>query len=159
MQFLGEARNRWEQIAFFAAISNDVSNLALVEDVFLDTQAGIVSWSWIIKGEQELPVIAQYLSIMSQLSYGDTLDARMLAQVHKGSHSLAKTMQNAIAKYVARYGRPSNEWLLSLGKSMDKSAWQKLWSENTLLLRCCFFWAKVALPRALLLCLLIYSGK
>lgn len=115
VQFLGEARGRWEQISYLAAISSDLSQLQLTNNVTLDTTAGIVAWSWNIENSQELSIIIEYLKVMKTLSFQSDLQSEWLLPLHKGPQSFKQTMQQANQNYQNRYGNPTNQLLLSLG--------------------------------------------
>ena len=116
VQFLGQARGRWEQISYLAAISTDLSQLQLTNNVALDITAGIVAWSWKVESSQDLSMIIEYLKIMSQLSFEYDLSSEWLLSLHKGPQSFQQTMQQASQNYQNRYGKPAKEWLLFLGK-------------------------------------------
>ena len=113
VQFLGQARNRWEQIALLAGISPGLSGLNLDGDVTLDRSAGIVSWSWRITHKDELSLIAQYLGTMATLSFERDLETNMLSNLHRGSTPLEYALKTALADYQNQYGAGSiTEWLM-----------------------------------------------
>lgn len=114
MQFIGEARDRWEQIAFLAGISQDLSNIELANDIVFDQQAGIVSWSWVIKNSADLQRIDQYIPPMIVLAYSSNLTKNMMRPLARGSQSFDESLQQASDNYKNKYGTPNQAWLLSL---------------------------------------------
>ena len=113
VQFLGEARNRWEQVALLAAISPDLSNLPLVDDVTLDTTAGIVSWNWAIH-QKDMPSVIDYLGRMAQLSFGNDLYIEALINLYNGPATISSrtAVRNALNKYQTNYGRSDTVYYL-----------------------------------------------
>lgn len=106
VQFLGEARRRWSQVAFVAAISHDLSGLDLIGDVTLDMNAGITSARWVINNEDTLPIIAEYLGEMAEISFrqSSSVQASMLQKLYRGNGSFEDVLERAMNNYEKRYG-------------------------------------------------------
>ncbi len=90
IQFVGEARQRWEQIAFLANLSPELSGLKHAHPVVFDKNAGIVSCSWIIKNKTDLDCISKYVSYMAVLSYESSLYMEMLTDVNRNALSITQ---------------------------------------------------------------------
>ena len=69
VQYLGEARRRWEQIAVLAAASPELSGLILDAPIQLDLKAGIVNCGWKISTLKTLEMVEKYLRTMNDLSF------------------------------------------------------------------------------------------
>jgi hypothetical protein len=106
VQFLGEARGRWEQVAILARLSPELSGLKLTQDVLFDEKAGIVSWSWIIEKSDQLPLILDYLSIMgNQLSYSNDIELANLKSLYRGSSAQeSSAIKRILQNYTNKFG-------------------------------------------------------
>ncbi len=103
VQFLGESRSRWEQVAALARMSQQLSGLDLVDEVFFDETAGVISWQWIIKNKEQLPIIGQCLIIMKYLSFGHDLNLEHLRAVYQGAERDA-TIKKIVRNYMQQFG-------------------------------------------------------
>lgn len=99
VQFLGEARNRWEQIALLADLSPMLSGLELIDSVMLDEQAGIVSFSWSLQTATHLPLVVLYLSEMGRLSFERDLTANRLKRLVRTTNAVKQTIIGALQYY------------------------------------------------------------
>jgi hypothetical protein len=102
VQFLGQARNRWEQIALLANLGTDISNLELISDVVLDTSAGITSWEWIIHNQKEFELIMKYLALCGTLSFEHNLQIDELQELAT-IKNFKKDIKRIIEKYRGSY--------------------------------------------------------
>jgi hypothetical protein len=82
VQFLGESRDRWEQVAFLARISPMLSNLSLQGEPHFDRQGGMVSWIWHMKTVAHTINVLAYLKIMYNVSYGDDISIQNLVDLY-----------------------------------------------------------------------------
>ncbi len=98
VQFLGESRGRWEQIALLANLSKDISNLELLNEVVLDKKAGITSWEWIIHNQKEFELIMKYLGVCGTLSFERNINIDELASL-----ATIKNFKNEIKRIIATY--------------------------------------------------------
>jgi hypothetical protein len=69
VQYLGQARSRWEKIAAVAAISPELSGLTLDGPIILDQPGGFVAWTWNLDNSETTQIIFDYLNIMNYLTF------------------------------------------------------------------------------------------
>jgi phosphohistidine swiveling domain-containing protein len=115
VQFLGEARGRWKEVALFANISPGLSGLKLAQNVQFDEQAGLVSWAWLIEKSNQLPTIIDYLNIMGQsLSFENNLTLDNLYTVYTGSRARDMEIKKILENYEKTFGHSyTAQWLIS----------------------------------------------
>ncbi|GAB4456740.1 MAG: hypothetical protein OHK0036_20470 [Bacteroidia bacterium] len=92
VQFLGQARKRWKHVKILASLSPELSHLELMDDVLLDEKSGITSWQWLIKDQDQLPLILKYLAIMSSLSYEINLASGHLQDIQPNKEIIKKAL-------------------------------------------------------------------
>lgn len=118
VQFLGEARGRWEQIALLANLSTDISNLELVSDVVLDKKAGITSWEWIIHNQKEFELIMKYVALCGTLSFERNLEIDELASLAT-IKNFQKNIKSIIATYHGLYSDALINYLMIECENLD----------------------------------------
>ncbi len=104
INFLGEARTRWESIAFLGAISPELSGLELSGEVLLDKRAGITKITWIIRNQLDLSTILDYCITMAELSFTYNISETMLKKLLKGGAPIKTVLEKALANYTKNYG-------------------------------------------------------
>lgn len=103
VQFVGESRSRWEQVAALARMSPQLSGLQLIDEVSFDETAGVVSWQWIIKNDQQLPIILNFLTLMKEVSFVSNFTLENLYTVYQGAdRDIA--IKSIIRNYVQQFG-------------------------------------------------------
>jgi hypothetical protein len=104
INFLGQARTRWEKIAFLGAISPELSGLQLSEKVLLDKKAGITSITWIMRNKNDLKIILDYCITMADLSFESDLSYTMMKDLFRGQAAIATVLEKALENYIKNYG-------------------------------------------------------
>ncbi|BDC34426.1 hypothetical protein Noda2021_03840 [Candidatus Dependentiae bacterium Noda2021] len=100
VQFVGQARGRWQQAQLCAAFSPYLSGLEHKERIVCDRQAGIVSIVWNIKNSANIQSIEDYITILALLSYERDLKWRHLEQLN----TQKVTIKSAIEAVKNEYG-------------------------------------------------------
>lgn len=110
MQYLGESRQRWEQIAVLAAASPELSHLTLEGPIVLDLDGGIVSWKWHISNEKNAYVIMEYVRIMNELSFTPLANVP-LAPIHQTPDSIQTIFKKVYSHFSKRIrGSLQQDW-------------------------------------------------
>lgn len=78
VQFVGNARSRWEEVLLCAALSERASGIALKDRIMCDHTAGIVTFTWLIEKQEQIELIESYLTLMADLSYGRKLSLKRI---------------------------------------------------------------------------------
>lgn len=99
VQFIGEARKRWEQILVFAALSPELSGLPLKDRIICDTNSGVVSFNWIIQNDVQIRLAESYLVGMAYVSYENDILRRHLEEVNLTNANINKCLDNVANQY------------------------------------------------------------
>jgi hypothetical protein len=100
VQFVGNARSRWEEILLCAAISEHVSGLTLKDQIVFDYSAGLVSFTWQVDKQSQIELIESYLTLMADISYGRKLSLSRLRCIK----NMPKTINDALDIIQKKYG-------------------------------------------------------
>ncbi len=112
VQYLGQARDRWEQIAVLAATSPELSGLVLDGSIHLDLQGGIVTGGWKVKTLNDLQMTEKYLTIMNTLSFERDLWHIDLGALITMPGAQKEIFERAYAHFNTRIrGRLAQDWL------------------------------------------------
>lgn len=96
VQYLGEARSRWEQIAFLAATSPELSGLVLDGPIIFDWDGGIATCSWKVDSIETLKTVLAYLNAMNDISFSD-IQSVPLKPLNKTNDSLQTVLNKALS--------------------------------------------------------------
>lgn len=109
VQYLGQARDRWEQIAVLGAASPDFSGVVLDGPIIFDRIGGIVTITWKANVDK-LPVLMEYLRIMNALSFSD-IRGMSLAAINRTNESPAAIIQRILPLCATRIrGALQQDW-------------------------------------------------
>lgn len=122
IQFLGQARSRWKEIATFIGGSAERSGLTLSEPINLDERAGIVSWGWRVNTAEDVICGKKYLAQCARISFGMSInwhDLLPLPTIISQAMSLIENSSDLIfagagATDLRRIAIESNERTLSI---------------------------------------------
>jgi hypothetical protein len=95
VQYLGQARNRWEQIAVLAAASPEFSGVMLDGPIIFDWAGGIVIVTWKVDSVNALAMLMEYLKIMNSISFNDIWWIS-LATINKTNEPQADVIQKIL---------------------------------------------------------------
>jgi hypothetical protein len=101
VQFLGQARHRWEDIAILVALSPELAQLTLEDSIILDKDSGIVSWSWQVKDKGQLIIILMYIKRFCSIAgfggggFESQITKQHLQTLHKSGGDLEALLQRA----------------------------------------------------------------
>lgn len=108
VQFVGNARSRWEEVLLSAALSQYISNLPLKDKIIYDYNSGIVSFNWLVSSPSQIDFIESYITLMADLSYGRKLTLKQLIPLKNCSI----TINQALDSVKEEYGAVGNLYLL-----------------------------------------------
>lgn len=97
VQYLGQARLRWEQIAVLAAASPEFSHVILDGPIILDRDGGIVAITWKVDSVDVLQILIEYLKIMNELSFDfGNITYTSLAAINKTNQPQAEVLRKVL---------------------------------------------------------------
>lgn len=110
VQYLGEARTRWEQIAGVAAASPDLSGLILDGPVTFDWRGGLVTWTWKVDSLDTMQTIVANLDVMNNISFND-ISNQSLANINKTSNTVRAIFERVFPQFATRIrGNLQQNW-------------------------------------------------
>jgi hypothetical protein len=101
---LGQARGRWEQIAFLGRISAQLSGLKLDQEVVFDPEAGLVTVAWRVEKTADMILIIEYINRMSNLSFERDLTLNQLYRLYRGTDDREVAVKKIIEQNIAKFG-------------------------------------------------------
>ena len=86
MQLVGQSRDRWQDVHFFAHLTPELAKLSLEESV-LDVAGGCVTVRWRVMNQQEIQGIMKCCAYMGELSFENGVRYNALTRFCRGNNS------------------------------------------------------------------------